>query len=176
MAARPAKPELVQFGDLTVEHFRRHAVWVGVHTMDYDEPWYDDTDEETFRPWLGERPIEPDTAMFLVRAKLRLTDGTEADGFVTAASALTPDGDADLGLMQPQMFLPDGALAAFWMGMLTEQSDAHARLYRALGREANRVFPITFSMDEGLARGVAEGEIKGFYYTAKLGLQPVVRV
>lgn len=47
------KPELKQFGDLTHEDFDRHPVWIGCHVADYDELWYEDTDEETFRPWTG---------------------------------------------------------------------------------------------------------------------------
>lgn len=144
--------------------------------MDYDEPWYDDTDEETFRPWLGEVPVDPDDAgMFLVRAKLRLADGGEVDGFVTPASALTPEGGPDLGLMQPQIFLPDGSLAGFWMGGLSEQKEAHARLYRALQRDATSVFPITFSMSDRLASGVLVGEVRGFYYRPNRGQQPIIR-
>jgi hypothetical protein len=27
-----------------------HPVWVSCHSVDYDEPWYDGTNEETFRP------------------------------------------------------------------------------------------------------------------------------
>jgi hypothetical protein len=45
-------PELVQFGALTAKHFARRPVWLGVHTVDYGEPWYDGTDEETFRPFV----------------------------------------------------------------------------------------------------------------------------
>ena len=40
------KPELKQFGELLPADFDRQPVWVGVHTADYDEPWYEETDEE----------------------------------------------------------------------------------------------------------------------------------
>lgn len=46
-----SKPELKQIGALSLSDFLRHPVWVGVHTRDTDEPWYDETDEETYRPW-----------------------------------------------------------------------------------------------------------------------------
>jgi hypothetical protein len=45
------KPVLKQFGDLTLADFERHPVWVSVHGLDEGAPWYDDTNEETFRPW-----------------------------------------------------------------------------------------------------------------------------
>jgi hypothetical protein len=48
------KPELRQFGSLTAEDFERIPVWLACHVADYDEPWYDETDEETFRPWSGD--------------------------------------------------------------------------------------------------------------------------
>jgi hypothetical protein len=44
------RPELKQFGDLTPADFERHPGWIGCHTADYDGAWYDETDEETFRP------------------------------------------------------------------------------------------------------------------------------
>ena len=77
------KPNLKQFGDLTPADFVEHPVWASVHTLDYDEPWYDETDEETFRPWIGELPVSPEDGMFLVRAKLTLADGRVLDGFIT---------------------------------------------------------------------------------------------
>ena len=61
------KPELKQFGDLTPADFDRHPVWVGCHTVDYDEAWYEDTDEETFRPWAGILPVTESQDMLLVR-------------------------------------------------------------------------------------------------------------
>ena len=113
-----ATPELVQFGDLSEAHFRRHPVWIQCHTVDYDAPWYDDTDEETFRPCDEPRPVGPDMGMLLVRATATLADGT-----VLPAAFLTPifeDGHPGvshpLGGMQPQMFGPSAAREAFWFG------------------------------------------------------------
>lgn len=94
------KPFLKQFGDLTDRDFAQSPVWVGCHTFDYDEPWYDDTDEETFRPWTAPLPVDPADGMFLVRASFRLADGRELGGFVTPAA---PNDADDLGLIQPHM-------------------------------------------------------------------------
>ena len=47
------KPELKQFADLTPTDFERHPVWIACHAEDYAEPWFNETDEETFRPWMG---------------------------------------------------------------------------------------------------------------------------
>ena len=79
------KPELKQFGEFDAEDFERHPVWVGCHTADYGKPWYEDTDEETFRPWKGKLPAGPAEGMLLVRAAIELHDGSRYPGFVTPA-------------------------------------------------------------------------------------------
>jgi hypothetical protein len=163
-------PELVQFGDLAADHLRRHPVWVAVHTVDGDEPWYDDTDEETFRPWTGNLPVDPSQGMFLVRARLVLADGTAMAGFATPAPVGTPD----LGLMQPQLFLPDGSLAGFWYGMQHQNDGARERFYSTLGRRSSQVFPVSFRLEEGLAAGCPGGQIEGFYTVSELGRPPLV--
>src|SRR6185503_15391472 len=45
------RPGLKQFGQLTMEDFDLAPVWASCHSFDSNEPWFDDTDEETFRPW-----------------------------------------------------------------------------------------------------------------------------
>ncbi len=57
---------LKQIQNLRPDDFEEHPVWVLCHIIDYDEPWYDDTDEETFRPWDGPLPVNPSFATFLV--------------------------------------------------------------------------------------------------------------
>ena len=83
LSAESERPELVQFGDLTPEHFERHPVWIQCHVVDYEAPWHDDTDEETFRPWSGPLPVDPSDALFLVRATASLSNGTTLRGFLT---------------------------------------------------------------------------------------------
>ena len=155
------KPELKQFGDLTAEDLIRHPVWVSCHTVDYDEPWYDDTDEETFRPWLNPVPVSPSDGMFLVRATLTFQDGTSHDGFVTPS--IEPN---DLGIMQPQCFL-EGQRHAFWHGMFGATSEEKESFYKAAGRKIQDIFPIRFVAIPGLTDGVATGQIAGFYRRQK---------
>jgi hypothetical protein len=107
-----AKPELKQFGDLLPADFDRHAVWINCHFSDYEEPWYEETDEETFRPWNGLLPVSPADGMLLVRAVLVLADGTRFPGFVTPASR-----EEDLGTQQPQIFIGQRQFG-FWGGVL----------------------------------------------------------
>lgn len=160
----PARPELVQFGDLTPDHFRRHPVWIQCHVADYDEPWYDDTDEETFRPFLEPLPAGPSAGMLLVHAALTLADGTRLEGFVTPSFPQDVTGpDAGLGTMQPQLFLPSGRREWFWDGGVPRTAEARRALYAELGRAPEAVFPIEFRATPGLTDGVASGTVNGFY-------------
>ena len=161
-APRSAKPLLRQFGNLRAEDFERHPVWVQCHIVDYDEPWYDDTDEETFRPWSKTTPVDPKEAMFLVKATFRLADGTELSGFVTPQNSEEDEGKPDLGLLQPQLFLPSGKRVGFWCGILSPPEDEVSGLYAALGKTQQEVFPVSFAANEGLAKGVVSGSVPGF--------------
>jgi hypothetical protein len=158
------KPILKQFGDLAPADFVEHPVWASVHKLDYDEPWYDDTDEETFRPWAGELPVSPEDGMFLVRAKLILADGRALDGFITPHL----DSEAvDLGVIQPQAFLPSGTRCDFWDGMFKRDRKERDVLYNELGNDPRSVFPIKFAAESGLAKGHVSGTIHGFCWRPK---------
>lgn len=153
---------LVQFGDLTAAHFAEHPVWASCHSFDHDEAWYDETDEETFRPHTGKLPVDPRDGMYLVRACFRLADGTPLEGFITPADA-GEKGDGVLGLVQPQLYLPSGERVGFWLGMFGDPASEAPRFYAALGRDRGTVFPMAFDADPGLARGIVSGRIAGFY-------------
>jgi hypothetical protein len=151
------KPELEQFGDLAAEDFDEHPVWVGCHTADYDEPWYEDTDEETFRPWTGNLPADASEGMLLVKATLELRDGSKHPGFVTPAP-----NPGDLGTQQPQIFA-GGRRFGFWGGVFGVPIEERRSLYAALGRKPEEIFPLRFSADPTLATGETSGEVTGFY-------------
>jgi hypothetical protein len=153
------KPILKQFGALKPADFAKHPVWASVHTLDYDEPWYDDTDEETFRPWTGELPVAPEDGMFLVRARLTLADGRVFDGFIT------PQHESEkmsLGAIQPQLFLPSGVRCDFWDGMFKRDVEHRKAMYDELGDDPATIFPIQFAAEKRLATGRVTGSIPGF--------------
>jgi hypothetical protein len=154
-----AKPELKQFGDLSPADFERHPVWIACHGTDDGEPWYEATDEETFRPWAGALPVSPAEGMLLVRAILELRDGTCHPGFVTPAFAA-----GDLGAQQPQIFV-GGRRFAFWGGMRGIADEERRQLYAALGKAPGSVFPLQFRAEPGLATGAVSGQVDGFYRT-----------
>jgi hypothetical protein len=154
------RPELRQFGDLTPDDFERHPVWIGCHTADYDQPWYEETDEETFRPRDGALPADPSEGMLLVRTSCRLADGTRLPGFMTPGF----EGD-DLGILQPQLFVA-GRMFSFWGGMFGVNDDQRRQFYQALGKQPDAVFPIEIAADQALTGGVARALVEGFYKSA----------
>ena len=151
------KPELKQFGDLTPADFQQHPVWIACHTEYFAEPWFNETDEEPFRPWMGALPVGPSDGMSLVRAKFELHDGSHHDGFLTPAF-----NEGDFGTLQPHLFV-SGESFGFWGGMAGVRPDRRVAFYTALGKGPEAIFPIGFSTDPDLATGVAAGRVNGFY-------------
>jgi len=150
-----ARPELVQFGALTAAHFVAHPVWIACHIADYGEPWYEETDEETFRPWSGAVPVGCHE-MYLVACTFRLADGSLFSGFATPA-----DASASLGAMQPQIFDATGTRHAFWLGMFPDNG-AVERFRRAMSKSSSSVFPLTFQSLSNLTTARCSGTIHGF--------------
>ena len=147
-------PLLVQYLDLTAEHFSQHPVWISAHVADSDEPWYDDTDEETFRPWLEALPVGPDDGLFLVRATYTLADGTALPGFVTPQAKASSANDVN-GLLQGEIFLPSGRREQFWNGLISRPPAERVALLTELRKPPGAVFPVRVAADRGLARGQA---------------------
>jgi hypothetical protein len=150
-------PILKQAADLVREDFEAHPVWVHCHVMDYDEPWYGETDEETFRPWLGEVPVDPSQAIFLIRAEVVFRDGSRHPGFVSPAEA--PD---DIGTMQPSVFMGDRWFR-FWGGMPGIPTETRQEFYRAAGRTPDSIFPARASAHSSLSKGRSTIIVHGFY-------------
>lgn len=153
-------PLLKQAGDLTGEDFQAHAVWVHCHVVDYDEPWHEETDEETFRPWDGALPVDPSHAIFLLRATIVFNDGSRHPGFLTPAEQ--PD---DFGTLQPCVFVGNQCFG-FWGGMPGVPEERRTAFYRATGRTAADVFPVRAAADPSLARGEVTATLSGFYQQA----------
>ena len=150
------RPQLKQFGDLIPEDFQRHPVWLHCHVADYDEPWYDETDEETFRPWPGKLPADPAVGTLLVRAAVVFRDGSQYVGF------LSPAPDGNIGIMQPQVFVAR-RLFSFWGGMPGVPEERRRSFYAAVGKAPDDIFPLRVTAESGLVNGEWSVEVKGFY-------------
>jgi hypothetical protein len=159
-------PVLRQYGDLRAQDFDSHPVWMCVHGVDLNEPWYGGTDELTYRPWTGPLPYpsaERGGPMVVARVTLRLADATLWPGF--AIPPFTPDGlpGVHLSYTQPQIFFPDGGPpGSFWYGVRDVSAAERERFYSQLKKSPNEVFPLTFTFDPGLLDVPFVGAIEGF--------------
>ena len=77
-------PEPKQREHLSLTDFQRSPVWVGVHNLDFAEPWHEDADEDTYRPWTGSLPVPAKPGIVLVAASFDLCDGSCYEGYVRA--------------------------------------------------------------------------------------------
>ncbi len=156
-----ARPILKDFGDLNLEDFKKHPVWVAVHGLDQEEFWYDDdeVDEATFRPWLGALPVEAGN-MYLVSASFTFADGTTHEGFVSPIKKY--DKISDMGFLQPHIFAPSGEMCQFWSGILKWLDTYIPNFYQWFAKSPEQVFPIFFQPLPGLTSSVGSGEILGF--------------
>jgi hypothetical protein len=152
-----SRPLLKQFAGLSEADFERHPVWIQCHVVDYDEPWHDDTDEETFRPRTGTLPADPAEGILLVRATGMLPDGTKLPGFLTPAFEA-----GDLGTMQPHLFAAS-TLFGFWGGAFGIAPERRTAFYEAVRRSSEDAFPLRFETELGLSRGVTTVDVLGFY-------------
>jgi hypothetical protein len=81
-------PELKQEWELRQADFQRFPVWIGVHNNDFDESWYAQADEQTYRPWTGPLPFAGRGAhpVLFVAATFEFADGSAFPGFFNPAT------------------------------------------------------------------------------------------
>jgi hypothetical protein len=152
---RVLTPILKQFAVLTIEDFAQHPVWIACHVADDNEPWYDDTDEETFRPYVGELPVDVGE-MTLVAAQARLNDGSRHFGFLTPAAERD-----DLATVQPHVFA-GGRAHGFWGGIVGVPVQERQEFLDAIAKAETVTFPIEFVVSSSLSRGITSTTITGW--------------
>jgi hypothetical protein len=192
-------PELKQARDLISTDFERHAVWVGVHNIDFGKPWYDRCDEATFRPWSETLPVSAKIGVVLVPASFELRDGGTYSGYIRAVSedwdvppaprrsregrliqqqsfSVRHGGPtAILGLQQPKIFVK-GQRFSFWGGLKGIPPERRHAFYEAISKAPDAVFPVRFSAKPHFATGILTGEIEGFYHAFLGGKPPEVEL
>lgn len=149
------RPTLKQFADLSSGDFEVTPIWIACHVVDFDEAWYDDTDEETFRPYTGSVPADS-TELLLVSATATLNDGTVYPAFVTPA-----DDAGDLAALQPHLFV-GGDSYGFWGGIIGIPDERRRAFLDTCGKDMRDVFPIRFVADPALSTGVTHTEVSGW--------------
>src|SRR5665213_1248564 len=158
--------ELKQCYDFRQSDFISNPIWMCVFNIDVDEPWYDETDEATYRPWPGPPPYRCsglNALDVIVRAQFTLADGTKLEGFARPPSP--PDGDAgySLGFRQPALFLPGGSMIGFWLGGRESCEPDRGQFYSELRKTPSQVFPIMYQSFPGLIDTPDAGSIDGFH-------------
>jgi hypothetical protein len=123
-----------------------------VDNTDYDEEWFEGTDEQTFRPWSGDLPVDPSHGTYLVSAV-----GTFHNGRVVAAF-LYPHDSHEIGLLQPHVFV-GGRAFGFWGGILGTPQHTRDEFFELLGLQREEVFPIWIEASDQLARGVVSARV-----------------
>ncbi len=169
------RPILKQFSELKQLDFTKHPVWVHCHIIDYNKPWYNDTNEETFRPWSGKFPVKPSYTTFLVRSAFTLNDGTVYQGFVTPVEEFKDDIQMHLGTIQPHILHPSMGVVPFWYGFRKPRSEEIKNCYKLLQKTAGEVFPMHFKIGPNLSTGISGGKLFGFYHLEKNGVIKLVQ-
>jgi len=78
---------------------------------------------------------------------------------------------AILGVQQPHICV-DQDTFYFWGGVIGIPTSTRQRFYSAVGKPVEAIFPITFAAEPGLATGLTDGEVQGFY-TMVFGQAPL---
>jgi hypothetical protein len=143
-----------QVYELTPADLDGHAVW----EFALDEEGEAGQDEATVRPCQPTGALDPSDGMFVVRARLKLADGTQVRGYLTPPV----QGDSDIGTIQPAVVV-EGGQVSFWCGTLAPEPSQVAASYARLGKSsASEVFPVRFESDVELVGGPVAGELPGF--------------
>lgn len=187
LGERMRTPQLKERNDLSATDFEEHPVWIAVRYGDVDEPWYESSDEQTYRPWTGALPFAA-KGKCLVSATFRLADGTAYPGYFEPQpqdwDAPPPprkmrDGNftepfqwsarrggsplSILALHCPIIFV-DGRVLGFHLLRDPERRKNNIReFFAALDRQPREVFPVRFYSPPGHFSGITSGVIDGFY-------------
>lgn len=169
------QPILKQIGDLTIHDFKVYPLWVQCHIVDYKQPWYPKTNEETFRPWQEALPPDVEKYTFLVKSSYVLSDGSVYRGFITPVSSLCQDISKMLSRIQPHILHPSGAQIHFWFGSYAITKDLLNAVYRIFRKSPEQIFPIHFFTENGLLQKDISGSIPGFIFYENAGRIAVVK-
>lgn len=150
---------LKSLGELRESDFVNYPVWVLCHILDYDEPWYDKTDEETYRPWTGKVPVKP-RFDFIGKTTFHFKDGTVYTGFTHICNNFDYS-PVPFSLVMA-ILLNNDQQESFWSGGIERSEQKIREFYLRIGKTAEEIFPIQYSVNKELVKEPVVGEITGF--------------
>ena len=160
----PKLPEFKLFDELTARDFITTPIWIDCHLSDFEQPWYDELDDEAFRPWTGQFPV-PDELACLVSTNFTTSNDILLEGFIE--HGFDERADADFPSFRPRAFLDEKDRIDFWHGNVyqfgAEQLNADMqKLQMRCNAELDAILPVHFSAKAGLLQNEISGSIKGF--------------
>src|SRR6185436_19790600 len=111
--------------ELSTGDLEAHPVW----EFALDEEGDEGQDETTVRPHPVSGELDPSAGMFVVCARFRLADGSEARGYLTPPV----QGDDSLGTLQPVVVTGQGQVL-FWWGSIFPPQEEIVASYQRLGK------------------------------------------
>ena len=154
-------PILKQFEDLSAADFAAWPVWIPCRPGDSAQPWYPQTDNNTYRPWTDALPVGRDMRSFLAQSALTLADGTVFEGF---AACPAHGANFDISTVQPQLFTIMGRRFGFWFGNSSPSTFAKHDFYTAMGKPADAIFPIINAVSPEISAVDLTISIPGFLH------------
>lgn len=162
------RPVLKQINDLTVRDLMRHPVWMCIHGLDENKPWYSETDELTYRPWDGALPYnrsDPDAEIVVARTRFTFADASSYFGLLTPPYTT----GNRVSRMQPALFLTDGTAVSFYKADRGLAEKTLGNLLRRITKERSRVFPVRYEVSDQVVIPPVSGELVGVYYMGPVG-------
>jgi hypothetical protein len=183
-------PILKEQWSLKPTDFEHHPVWVRAIDYDREEPWFQEITEQIYRPWDGPLPIDPKSQFpfVLLASSFRFLDGNSYSGYIQPVTeewdAPVPPrkmkdgsftetkhwsarhGDTPLSILalhSPVIFI-EGKAHDFHLRRDPERRRRDVLdFYAAVGKRPEEVFPVEFSAEPTLFKGIVSGRIDGFY-------------
>lgn len=183
-------PLLKDRASLIRTDFDGNPIWVRVQDYDKDQPWFQGSTDQTYRPWDGPLPLQPRTPypFVLLAASFRLSNGDCYPGYFQPVredwdAPLPPRKLKDGTFSQPQcwssrhgesplsvlalhcpvIFIDEGAFDFRLRRDPDRRKESIIDFYTAIGKRPEEVFPVEFSATPGLFNGITSGRLDGFY-------------
>lgn len=156
---------LKNFLELTLQDFKTYPIWVQCHIIDYSNYWYEQTQEDTVRPYTGPKPAVLNYC-FLMLAEFIFNDGTEFEGFTSPADKIGSIVNARVFINNKQEF--------FWHGGLKPTQQEIDDFYQRIQKKHADIFPVKVQIKNSLAAEEVSIEIKGLQYITHMAKEPTI--